>query len=115
MLQRRSGRLTAFRAGETLIREEGAETPAWAPGIRFRTQSGVCTVSGKVSSYSAQRIKGRVAALGRQIARDYRGRKIDVVVTMDRGFVFAADLLRQVNAPVICHFVREQVREVRHG
>jgi hypoxanthine phosphoribosyltransferase len=72
-------------------------------------------VSGKVSSYSAQRIRGRVTALGRQIAKDYRGRKIDVVVTMDRGFVFAADLLREVNAPVVCHFVREQVRQVRHG
>lgn len=72
-------------------------------------------MSEKVSSYSARRIRGRVAALGRQIARDYRARKIDVVVTMDRGFVFAADLLRDVKAPIICHFVKEQVREVRHG
>jgi hypoxanthine phosphoribosyltransferase len=59
-----------------------------------------------------------MAALGKQITRTYRGRKIDVVVTMDRGFVFAADLLRNVNAPVVCHFVKEQIRDVKqekHG
>ncbi len=70
---------------------------------------------GKVSSYSAQRIAAKVAALGRQIGRDFRGEKIDVVVTMDRGFVFAADLLRSVSNPVVCHFVKEQIREVRQG
>lgn len=69
----------------------------------------------KVSSYSARRIAKRVAALGKQIAKHYRGRRIDVVVTMDRGFVFAADLLRNINAPVICHFVREQIRDVQRG
>jgi hypoxanthine phosphoribosyltransferase len=34
---------------------------------------------------------------------------------MDRGFVFAADLLRNVSSPVVCHFVREQVRDVQQG
>jgi len=70
---------------------------------------------GKVSSYSAQRIAARVAALGKQISKNHRGKKIDVVVTMDRGFVFAADLLRNISGPVVCHFVREQVRELRQG
>ena len=37
-----------------------------------------------------------------------------MVVTMDRGFIFAADLIRCINAPVICHFVREDVRDVHH-
>jgi hypoxanthine phosphoribosyltransferase len=34
---------------------------------------------------------------------------------MDRGFMFAADLIRNVNAAVVCHFVREDVRDVEHG
>jgi hypoxanthine phosphoribosyltransferase len=34
---------------------------------------------------------------------------------MDRGFVFAADLLRKVASPTVCHFVREQVRDVQLG
>jgi len=34
---------------------------------------------------------------------------------MDRGFVFAADLVRQIAAPLVCHFVRELVSDVQHG
>ena len=69
----------------------------------------------RLSSYSAQRISARIAALGKQISRMYGGRRLDAVVTMDRGFVFAADLLRNVTSPTVCHFVREQVRDVQQG
>ncbi len=67
------------------------------------------------SSYSAKRISVRIDELGKQISRAYRGRRVDVVVTMDRGFVFAADLLRNVVTPTVCHFVREEVRDVQQG
>lgn len=67
------------------------------------------------SSYSEARIAARVAELGKQISQACRGRRLDAVITMDRGFVFAADLLRQVNGPVVCHFVREQVSDVHQG
>jgi hypoxanthine phosphoribosyltransferase len=67
------------------------------------------------SSYSAKRISARIDELGKQISRAYRGRRVDVVVTMDRGFVFAADLLRNVVTPTVCHFVREEVRDVQQG
>ena len=40
---------------------------------------------------------------------------MDVVVTLDRGFIFAADLVRQIDAPIVCHFVHEDVRDVDHG
>jgi hypoxanthine phosphoribosyltransferase len=69
----------------------------------------------KSASYSAGRIAKTVAKLGRQITKDYNGRRIDAVVTLDRGFIFAADVLRQVKCPVHCHFVREEVRDVEHG
>jgi hypoxanthine phosphoribosyltransferase len=69
----------------------------------------------KSAAYSAARIASRVAALGKEISRAYRGRRIDAVVTLDRGFVFAADLLRQIDAPMVCHFVREEVRDVEQG
>lgn len=68
----------------------------------------------KGATYSAARIAGRVAELGKEISRDCAGRRLDVVVTMDRGFVFAADLIRQISAPTVCHFVREDVRDVDH-
>lgn len=66
-------------------------------------------------SFSAARIAARVSGLGREIARANRGRRLDVVVTLDRGFVFAADLVRQIDAPVVCHFVRERVRDVEQS
>jgi hypoxanthine phosphoribosyltransferase len=66
----------------------------------------------KAASYSAARIAGRVKALGRAISQAYRGRRLDIVVTMDRSFVFAADLARAIDGPVAMHFVREDVRDV---
>jgi len=68
----------------------------------------------KAATYSAARIAARVAELGKEISRECGGRRLDVVVTMDRGFVFAADLIRQIDAPIVCHFVREDVRDVDH-
>jgi hypoxanthine phosphoribosyltransferase len=66
----------------------------------------------KVTTVSAARIANRVKALGRQISRDARGRRLDIVVTMDRSFMFAADLIRAIDAPVVLHFVAEDVRDV---
>ena len=66
----------------------------------------------KVTTVSAARIANRVKALGRQISRDARGRRLDVVVTMDRSFMFAADLIRAIDAPVVLHFVLENIRDV---
>jgi hypoxanthine phosphoribosyltransferase len=63
-------------------------------------------------TYSAARIASRVATVGRVISREYKGRRLDVIVTLDRGFIFAADLVRQINAMIVCHFVREEVRDV---
>jgi hypoxanthine phosphoribosyltransferase len=67
------------------------------------------------ATFSPARIAARVAELGREITRAYKGRRLDVVVTLDRGMVFAADLIREINGPVVCHFVRADVRDVNHG
>ena len=37
------------------------------------------------------------------------------MVTLDRGFVFAADLIRQIDVPMVCHFVRADVRDVEQA
>jgi len=65
--------------------------------------------------FSAARIATRVAELGRQISTACGGKRLDVVITLDRGFVFGADLIRHIDAPTVCHFVREDVRDVEHG
>jgi hypoxanthine phosphoribosyltransferase len=67
------------------------------------------------AAYSAARIGARISELGREISRAYKGRRVDVVVTLDRGFIFAADLIREINTAVVCHFVREDVRDVNDG
>jgi hypoxanthine phosphoribosyltransferase len=72
-------------------------------------------VSNGPAAYSAARIATRVAALGKEISRAYKGRRLDVVVTLDRGFVFAADLVRRLDVPIVCHFVREAVRDIQQA
>jgi hypoxanthine phosphoribosyltransferase len=66
----------------------------------------------KATTVSAAKIANRVKALGRQISRDVRGRRLDIVVTMDRSFMFAADLIRAIETPVVLHFVGENIRDV---
>ena len=66
----------------------------------------------RVRTYSAVRIANRIKTLGREITRACHGPKLDVVVTMDRSFVFAADLIRHIGVPVTLHFVREDVRDI---
>lgn len=70
---------------------------------------------GSGAAYSAARIASRVKALGREIAKANRGRRLDMVVMMDRSFVFAADLARAIEGDVALHFVREDVRDVELG
>jgi hypoxanthine phosphoribosyltransferase len=81
----------------------------------MRDRPAVKSSAKRREAYSAARIGARVAELGRDISRAYKGRRVDVVVTLDRGFVFAADLIREINTAVVCHFVREDVRDVTDG
>lgn len=64
-------------------------------------------------AFSEQRLATRIGQLGRMISRDYAGRTLDVVVILENSFLFAADLVRKISRPVVCHFVRSNVRDVR--
>ena len=55
---------------------------------------------------SAETIAARVAALGAEITRDYAGRQLVVVCTLKGGFVFAADLIRAIDTPLMVEFLR---------
>jgi hypoxanthine phosphoribosyltransferase len=67
---------------------------------------------GRGAAFSEARIAARVGELGKQISKAYKGRRLDIVVTLDRGFVFAADLIRRLDGTVVCHFVHEDVRDI---
>lgn len=66
-------------------------------------------------AYTEKRLAARVHQLGRAISRDYAGRTLDVVVILENSFVFGADLVRRISAPVVCHFVRAETRDVHLG
>lgn len=64
---------------------------------------------------SATRIGKRVRELSRQINRDYAGKSLLVVGVLEDCFVFMADLVRALTMPVVCCFIRPQVRDSDSG
>jgi hypoxanthine phosphoribosyltransferase len=65
--------------------------------------------------FSAARLASRVSEMGRAITRDYAGRTVDLVAILDNSLVFAADLIRHIKCPLVCHFVRAEIRDVNVG
>jgi hypoxanthine phosphoribosyltransferase len=59
------------------------------------------------------RLSARIAHLGRTVSRDYAGKKLDVVVILENAFMFGADLVRHISVPLVCHFVRAEMRDVK--
>ncbi|HKF51966.1 MAG TPA: phosphoribosyltransferase family protein [Candidatus Acidoferrales bacterium] len=66
-------------------------------------------------AYSRRELAARITELGKAISKDYRGRTLDVVSILENSFLFAADLVRQISCPVVCHFVRTEMRDVELG
>lgn len=62
-----------------------------------------------------EQISKRVTAMGRQITDDYQGKTLHIVTVLENGFVFAADLVRSLELPMVCHFVRPFTREILQG
>ncbi|HET9837011.1 MAG TPA: phosphoribosyltransferase family protein [Candidatus Angelobacter sp.] len=57
---------------------------------------------------SPEQIKKRVQEMARQISRDFQSKTIHVVGVLENGFVFMADLVRELNGPVVCQFVKAE-------
>jgi hypoxanthine phosphoribosyltransferase len=53
--------------------------------------------------------------MGREISRDFAGRKLDVVTILEDSYVFSADLVRHIQCPLVCHFVRTDSHEIKLG
>ena len=52
-----------------------------------------------------RRIRGRVAALAREIDADYRGKKLSLLVVLKGASIFAADLMREIEIPFTIDFI----------
>ena len=60
---------------------------------------------------SAEQIKKRVQEMARQISNDFRGKTLYVVGVMENGFIFMADLVRELDLNVVCQFVRADSKD----
>jgi len=52
-----------------------------------------------------------VQELARQISEDFRGKTLYVVGVMENGFIFMADLVRELDMPVVCQFVKAEFKD----
>ena len=55
---------------------------------------------------SSEQIQKRVKELGRQISDDYEGQTVQVLAVLENAFMFLADLVRALDVPVVCQFIK---------
>ncbi len=60
---------------------------------------------------SADQIQKRVRELGRQISDDYRGQTVVALGILENSFLFMADLVRALDVPVICTFIKPNYKQ----
>lgn len=65
--------------------------------------------------FTAEQIAARVRELADRISDDYRDRTVHAICVLENGFVFMADLVRALDVPVVCQFLRPETRQLEHG
>jgi hypoxanthine phosphoribosyltransferase len=60
---------------------------------------------------AAEQIQKRVRELARQISDDYRGQTIHALALLENSFIFMADLVRSLEVPVTCQFIKPKYRK----
>ena len=58
----------------------------------------------------AEQIQKRVREMARQISHDYKGKTVHALAVLENGFIFLADLVRAIEVPVICQFIKPRYR-----
>lgn len=64
---------------------------------------------------STEQIQKRVKELARQISDDYRGQTIQMLAVLENAFMFMADLVRAVEMPVVCQFIKPKYTRPQAG
>lgn len=64
---------------------------------------------------TADQIQKRVKELGRQISDDYRGQTVQVIAVLENAFMFLADLVRALDVPVVCQFIKPKYSRPQTG
>ncbi len=55
---------------------------------------------------TTEQIQKRVKELARQISDDYKGQTIQMLAVLENAFMFLADLVRALEVPVVCQFIK---------
>src|ERR1700677_4247488 len=55
---------------------------------------------------AAEQIQKRVKELARHISDDYEGETIQALAVLENAFMFMADLVRALEVPVVCQFIK---------
>jgi hypoxanthine phosphoribosyltransferase len=63
---------------------------------------------------AAEQIQKRVKELGRHISDDYEGQTIQALAVLENAFMFMADLVRALEVPVVCQFIKPKYSK-QHG
>lgn len=79
-------------------------------------ESMTTTGPGSVRSViSAEQIQKRVREMARQISDDYQGKNLHVLAILENGFVFMADLIRSLEVPMVCQFIKPRYEQSEDG
>lgn len=62
---------------------------------------------------SADQIQKRVRELGRQISHDYRGQTVLALGILENSFMFMSDLVRAMDVPVVCAFIKPRYKQTK--
>jgi hypoxanthine phosphoribosyltransferase len=64
---------------------------------------------------TSEQIQKRVKELGRQISDDYKGQTIQALAVLENSFIFLADLVRALDVPVVCQFIKPKYTRTQGG
>lgn len=81
------------------------------PGSHRSQASASASPNGLRVVFTEKQIQKRIRQLADQINRDYKGRALHVIGILENCFMFMADLLRALNVPVVCHFMKIETRD----
>ncbi len=74
------------------------------------------TGSGNVRAViTAEQIQKRVKEMARQISDDYQGKSLHILAILENGFVFMADLIRSLEVPMVCQFIKPRYQQKGDG
>jgi len=64
---------------------------------------------------TTDQIQKRVKELARQISDDYKGKTIQMLAVLENAFMFQADLVRALDVPVVCQFIKPKYTRPQSG